>query len=149
MLQRIQSIYLLLAALVIFSLFLFPLVHNVYLDGRPVSIMVTGVYQDLNGRQSHTESFTALTIGTAIIGLVPLAIIFLYKNRKQQIQLCLLGILLSVLIVVMYVSQMNKLVKPTLALSCVFPVMIVIGYFMAFRNIRKDEKLIKTLDKLR
>jgi hypothetical protein len=25
----------------------------------------------------------------------------------------------------------------------------VVGYFMAFRNIRKDEKLVKSLDKLR
>jgi hypothetical protein len=44
---------------------------------------------------------------------------------------------------------MNKLVKPTLALSCILPFAIATGYFMAYRCIRKDEKLIKTLDKLR
>jgi hypothetical protein len=76
-------------------------------------------------------------------------IIFLYKNRKQQMQLCMVGILLSVLLIVLYFMQMNKLIKPVLALSCIFPFVIVVGYFMAFRDIRKDEKLIKTLDKLR
>jgi hypothetical protein len=64
-------------------------------------------------------------------------------------QLCLAGILLSVLLIILYIMQMNKLIKPVLALSCIFPFAIVAGYFMAFRNIRKDEKLIKTLDKLR
>ena len=64
-------------------------------------------------------------------------------------QLCILGILLSLLIIFLYFLQMNKLVKPILALSCIFPVIFLIGYFMAFRNIRKDEKLVKSLDKLR
>jgi hypothetical protein len=64
-------------------------------------------------------------------------------------QLCLVGILLSAMIVVLYILKMNKLVKPTLALSCILPCAVIVGYFMAFRNIRKDEKLIKTLDKLR
>ncbi len=87
-----------------------------------------------------------LTGGSIILSTV---IIFLFKNRKQQMQLCLLGLLLSVLIIVLYILKMNKLVKPTLALSCVLPFAVVVGYFMAFRNIRRDEKLIKTLDKLR
>ncbi len=30
------------------EIFLFPLLHNVYVDGKPVSFMVTGVYQDVN-----------------------------------------------------------------------------------------------------
>jgi uncharacterized RDD family membrane protein YckC len=76
-------------------------------------------------------------------------IIFLFKNRRQQMQLCLLGLLLSVLIVVLYILKMNKLIKPTLALWCIFPFAIITGYFMAFRNIRQDEKLVKSLDKLR
>ena len=59
------------------------------------------------------------------------------------------GLLLSVLIIVLYILQMKKLIKPTLALSCIFSFAIVVGYFMAFRNIRKDEKLVKSLDKLR
>ena len=67
MLQRIQSIYLLLASLAIFALFLFPLAQAVYVNGSPLSLMVTGVYQDVNGARVHTEFFVALTIATAII----------------------------------------------------------------------------------
>ncbi|MBK7678934.1 MAG: DUF4293 family protein [Chitinophagaceae bacterium] len=31
----------------------------------------------------------------------------------------------------------------------ILPFIIVISYYMAFQNIRKDEKLVKSLDKLR
>src|SRR5450432_3541228 len=96
MLQRIQSIYLFLAALVLFALFLFPLVHNVYVDGKPLTIMVTGVFQDVNGQPTHTQFFVALTAATVVVGLIPLIIIFLYKNRKQQIALCYSAILVII-----------------------------------------------------
>jgi lipopolysaccharide export LptBFGC system permease protein LptF len=75
--------------------------------------------------------------------------IFLFKSRKQQMILCLVGLLLSLIMVIIYISQMGKLNKPTLALWCILPFLIMAGYFMAFKLIRKDEKLIKTLDKLR
>lgn len=85
MIQRIQSIYLLLASLALFALFLFPLAHNIYVDGKPLTIMVTGVYQDVNGQNTQTQFFLGITIATAVIALVPLVIIFLYKNRKRQV----------------------------------------------------------------
>src|SRR5437868_13888848 len=81
MLQRIQSIYLFLASLAIYALFLFPLVHGVYVNGKPSTISVTGVFQDVNGQMAHTQFFGGLTVATAVIGLIPLIIIFLYKNR--------------------------------------------------------------------
>ncbi|HWR33110.1 MAG TPA: DUF4293 family protein, partial [Chitinophagaceae bacterium] len=87
-----------------------------------------------------------LTGGSIILSTV---IIFLFKNRKQQMQLCLLGLLLSVILVILYFLQMSKLIKPTLALSSILPFAVIAGYFMAFRNIHKDEKLVKSLDKLR
>jgi hypothetical protein len=45
MIQRIQSIYLLLAGILIFALYLFPLAHNVDLNGILTTIKVTGLYQ--------------------------------------------------------------------------------------------------------
>ena len=86
---------------------------------------------------------------TGVSLILSTVIIFLFKNRKQQMKFCLLGLLLSVIIIILYIMQVNKLIKPTLALSCILPFAIVAGYYLAFRNIRKDEKLIKTLDKLR
>ena len=69
--------------------------------------MVTGVFQDVNGQHTHTQFFMGLTIATAVIGLIPLIIIFLYKNRKQQIALCYSALL----VIIGYSFWMSQTVK--------------------------------------
>jgi hypothetical protein len=155
MLQRIQSIWLLLASLSIYALFFFPLVHNVYVDGKALTIMVTGVFQDMNGQMSHTQFFAGLTIATAIIGLIPLVIIFLYKNRKQQVALCY-----SAMLVIVGLSfWMSQCVKPVMGdtkidahnwgIGLLLSSASMIFLVMAIRNIQRDEKLVKSADRLR
>ncbi|ASU32868.1 DUF4293 domain-containing protein [Mucilaginibacter xinganensis] len=155
MLQRIQSIYLLLASLALFALFLFPLVHNVYVDAKPITLMVTGVYQDINGQNTHTEFFLGLTIATAIVALLPLVLIFLYKNRKQQITLCYIA-LVAIVGYSFWLSQAAKKVMGSvqidthnwgigLFLSSISMLLIL----LAIRAIKSDEKLVKSADRLR
>jgi hypothetical protein len=155
MLQRIQSIYLLFAAIVIFALYLFPLTHNIYIDNIPNTIKVTGIYQDINGAQKLVTPFTALSIANAVVGLVPLAIIFLYKNRKQQITFCY-G---AILVVIGYSFWMSQTVKTATGGFEMKPSNLGIGLFLsslsivllilAVKSIQKDEKLVKSADRLR
>ena len=155
MLQRIQSIYLLLASLALFALFLFPLVHNVYVDGKPVDVSVTGVYQDINGVHTHTQFFAGLTIATAIIAIVPLIIIFLYKNRKQQIALAYS----TILVIIGYSFWLAQEAKSVLGSIQLDTHSWGIGLFLssfslllmllAIRAIKADEKLVKSADRLR
>ena len=155
MLQRIQSIYLLIASLAIFALFLFPLAHNVYIDNKPVTLMVTGVYQDVNGSLSHTQFFVALTIVAAIVGLLPLAVIFLYKNRKQQIAFAY-----SVLLVIIGFSYwMAQTVKDKMGaiqldthnwgIGLFLSSVSIVFLLLAISAIKRDEKLVKSADRLR
>jgi uncharacterized membrane protein len=95
------------------------------------------------------DSNFLLLVCTGASLVLSTAIMFLYKDRKLQLRLCMAGLLLATIIIVLYITQMNKMTKSTLALFAVLPFIIVIGYYMAFRNIRKDEKLVKSLDKLR
>ena len=155
MIQRVQSIYLFLAALAIFALFLFPLVHNVYVDNKPTTIMVTGTYQDVNGQQTHIEHFVALTAVTAIAGIIPLIVLFLYKNRKQQIALCYSGMLL-IIGYSFWIAQASKAVVGDINLQTnnygigmlLCPLAIVF-FLLAIKGIQRDEKLIKSADRLR
>lgn len=140
MIQRQQTLWLLLSAIAAILSFMFPFVVGGEIVGKstvPSTLRVDG----------GSNFFLLVLTGASLI--LSSVIIFLFKNRKQQMLLCLAGMLLSVLIIVLYILQMNKLIKPTLALSCIFPFAIEVGYFMGFRNIRKDEKLVKSLDKLR
>jgi ABC-type transport system involved in cytochrome bd biosynthesis fused ATPase/permease subunit len=155
MLQRIQSVYLLLACLALYTLFLFPFAHNVYVDGKPASIMITGVYEDVNGMRTHTQFFVALTVATVIIGLVPLVIIFFYKNRKRQIALCY-GAILVIIGYSFWVSQTVKEVMGSIQLDThnwgigLFLTTISLLFIVfAFKAIQRDEKLVKSADRLR
>jgi RsiW-degrading membrane proteinase PrsW (M82 family) len=155
MLQRIQSIYLLFASLVLFALFFFPLAHNVYVSGKPVSIMVTGIFQDVNGAQQNTESFTALTAITAIAALIPLVVIFLYKNRKQQITICYVAIA----VLIGYSFWMAQTVKKaigsvqldthTMGIGIFLTSLSIVLLILAAKSIQRDEKLVKSADRLR
>nr|WP_294946296.1 DUF4293 domain-containing protein [uncultured Mucilaginibacter sp.] len=155
MLQRIQSIYLLAASIVMFGLFLFPLAHNIYVDGKLVNITVTGIYEILNGQEKHIVTFTALTAVTAIIALVPLAVIFLYKNRKKQINFCYIAILA----LIGYSFWMAQTVKnvvggitleyKNMGVGLFLTSLSIILIIFAFKAIQRDEKLVRSADRLR
>ncbi|MES2808930.1 MAG: DUF4293 domain-containing protein [Bacteroidota bacterium] len=155
MLQRIQSIYLFAAGLVIAALFIFPLINNAYVDGQALTIKVTGVYQNINGQQAQTQFFTALTIGTALVALLPLVVVFMYKDRKKQINFCYLLMLINI----GYSYWAAQVVKNTIGdaylnmsnygvgiiLLSVSLILIVLGQ----KSIQKDEKLVRSADRLR
>ncbi len=155
MLQRIQSIYLLLASLVIFALFLFPLVHNVYVDGVPSTIKITGIFQDVNGAQTHTQTFITLIAATAVVAILPLILIFLYKNRKQQVMLCY-GYILVVFGYSFWMAQTVKsftggaeLTTNNFGIGMLLSSISVVLMIFAAKAIQRDEKLVKSADRLR
>lgn len=155
MIQRIQSIYLFFAGLVIFALYLFPLAHDVFLNGMSSTIKVTGIYQNVNGQLNHTQVFAALSVVTSIVALLPLVIIFLYRNRKQQVALCYSAIL----VIIGYSFWVAQTVKNAtggitlgtnnmgigIFLSCIAIFLVI----MALKAIQKDEKLVRSADRLR
>ena len=155
MLQRIQSVYLLLASLVIFALFLFPLVHNVYVAGVPSTIKVTGVYQDVSGAQSNTQSFILLIAATVIVAVLPLVLIFWYKKRKRQMMLCYAYIL----VVFGYSFWMAQTVKSltggadlttnNFGIGILLSPIAIVLILAAAKGIQRDEKLVKSADRLR
>jgi hypothetical protein len=155
MLQRIQSIYLFLAGLAILALFLFPLAHNVYVDNVPTAIKVTGTYIDVNSVQVVKDHFVALSAVTAIVSIIPFIIIFLFRNRKQQIALSYSAILV-IIGYSFWIAQTAKSVTGGVTLEAsnfgiglfLCPVAILM-LILAIKNIQKDEKLIKSADRLR
>ena len=140
MIQRQQTLWLLLATVAAILSFMFPFVTGT--ETVDNSTMTRSAEIDAGSR----FLILILTIATTAVSFIT---IFLFKNRKQQIWLCLAGILIAALLILLYIMETNKLIKPTLALFCVLPFLVLVGYYLAFRNIRKDEKLIKSLDKLR
>jgi hypothetical protein len=138
MIQRIQTIWLLLAALFAAITFRFPFYNGDWLRDTVQSPV------DLNA-----ETTTWLTIVTILTGAVAFFSIFLYNNRKLQLRLTYAGILLTILLLVLYFLEMTHFASGSIALWCIFHFAILGFYILAAKNIRHDQKLIRSLDRLR
>jgi peptidoglycan/LPS O-acetylase OafA/YrhL len=138
MIQRIQHLWLFLASLVSAGQFL----TNIYHDDSPWILSVGNDY-----------SLLLLTV--LLIGL-PLVTIFMYKNRATQRNLVWLTIFINaafVALMLFWVSRHNEGTSApqngTYWIGSVLPIMSFIMLIAALRGIRKDEKIIKSLDRLR
>jgi hypothetical protein len=139
MLQRIQSIWLLLAAICAFlTIRLSFYSGNIETPGQPAS------FQFLNA--GFNIWILILTVALVCIAAID---IFLYKNRKLQGRLALLGILLSLLNIFLYYKQTRKFTVGNYDLTAVLAILIPVLFFLAFRGIYRDQKLVKSLDRLR
>jgi Ca2+/Na+ antiporter len=138
MLQRIQSIWLLLVAAFAAITFRFPFYTGDWSgDAVPTNI-------DLNALTTGW-----LTILTVITGALAFVTIFLFDNRKLQLRLSYLGIFLALILLVMYFLEMGRFTSGTISLWCIFYFAMLGCYILAARGIWKDQKLIKSMDRLR
>jgi len=157
MIQRIQTIWLLLASGTLLLLFLFPYLQ--YFDGFGVAmaIKITGIYQGVSAGVIQTKSFILQTITTVIVALIPLITIFNYKNRKKQLKITYLNILITLLLGAWFyftaqsaVQDVNKSIElGNIGIGALLVPINVIFLFLAIKGIKNDEKLIKSVDRLR
>ena len=135
MIQRQQSLWLLLSTIAAVLSYLFPFFTGQLKDGK---------YSQLNASTNFL-----LMILTGISIALSLITIFLYKDRKLQLRLCLTGVAFSILILIIYFIQTKKFQTGSTSLSCLFAFAVFAGYILAARGIWKDQKLVKTLNRLR
>lgn len=148
MIQRIQTVWLLLAALFGAALFMFGILTIKYTgtDG-------TEIKQSL---QLLEYSYLLAVLAIAVVAL-PVIAIFMFKNRKLQMSLAILAIVLNIGFLAYYLmgieSFKNAHVPPvtssSFGVASFMPVVAIIFLFMAISGIRKDNKLVKSLDRLR
>ncbi len=157
MIQRIQTVWLLLSSLVLFALFLFPYVSYIDLVGLGKNIYVSGVYSSVNNVATKESTFLLMSIATVVLALIPLFIIFKFRNRKLQLTLILIQVILICLFAIWMFIAANSilsLINQSIGASNIgigfflLPVSIVL-LGLAIRGIRNDNKLIKSADRLR
>lgn len=140
MIQRIQSLYLLLGCIAVAA----PLYLRVWLQHTDaVNPMVDIIVQIVAGL-------------TALLALV---VIFLHSDRPKQYRLTLIVQVLTLLVIVailsvLYLSGNLPGVSETPVLSTTFSVVLLpflayIFFFLARRGINKDIELVKSMDRLR
>jgi hypothetical protein len=73
----------------------------------------------------------------------------MYKNRRQQIWLTVAAAGLSIINIILYFSELKKFTSGNMALTSVFALAIRFFLLLAINGMWKDEKLVKSLDRLR
>ena len=141
MIQRIQTLWLLLAVglgIVSFKTAFYSGHRINDIIPKPV-VFVTAGYNIL------------LTACTACICFASFITIFLFKNRKLQFRFCVLSLIVSVLNLLLYYwqSQSFDRSESEISLTAIIPAAIPLLLFFASRGIWKDEKLVKSTDRLR
>ena len=151
MLQRIQSLYLFIASVMMAALYKIPLL-SLKSDTEVFIISYEGM-TDFASQELISQNLTGFILFLAAV-LLPLATIFMFKNRKFQIKLTNYTILLNaafLLVNAYYVFQIFKQldVKIGFELGMLLPVLSIVFLFLAKRYIRKDEELIRSVDRIR
>ncbi|MFT5185216.1 MAG: hypothetical protein ACI84C_002354 [Flavobacteriales bacterium] len=155
MLQRIQSIYLLLASLLLLAVVLFPLFA---FDGASTSFILK-MCSFSNGEESlsiPTLYWVWLSLAW-LTGLMLLTSLFGFKNRKGQMKRGRLAyvLILAVLVCGYFTGGAAEDMLPegtwtnVYGIAFYLPAAALAFNFLANRSIKGDEDLVKSLDRLR
>ena len=129
MLQRIQTVWIFLAVL-----------GTVFLNITAQDFDILGEYLTINA-------------STVILILLGVASIFSFKNRKRQVLLNNISIIINALLIGLLAYWLLNLSGgiqfPEKGIEPVFPLISVICLLLANIYIRKDERLVKSVDRLR
>ena len=125
MIQRIQTVYLLFAFCLMAALVFIPF-----------------------------SSLLMIMIDAGIIAVLAAIAIFLYKKRNLQIKISYVMLLLLVLMYALFfIFDQQSLpftkIFQNVRFTFIFPLIAAVFIYLAMRGIRKDEKLVRSLDRLR
>ena len=159
MIQRVQTLYVLLATIFTGLLLFVPLassdISNMHADLTAWGIYVTDMTN--NGLITQVLSHSWFGILLTVTTLLPFATIFLYKNRKRQMLLCIVEIILLAVSagLLIYLQQTDMLIKgmaqPKFVLLSQSGLLLlsIVSVWIARRRIAKDEALVRSLDRIR
>jgi hypothetical protein len=164
MIQRIQTLFLALAIVALIVLFFYPVISiteftNVkgeQLETDYYTLLATGIDDPSPDTKPQVAGFVAYPITAVAIAIIILLAyaISRYKNRLHQIKLNKFSILLNVFLIAGIFLNYPKLfadVPITIGLEtgAYFPLVSLVLIVVANRYIMKDEKLVRSIDRLR
>ena len=156
MIQRKQSIFLLLSAIALGLLFYFPLASFI---GDKDSLVLY-IYKLISLVPDNTPSLPnyfilpALTMNMLLV-MLTIVTVFLFKNRKLQLNIVRIILILLMIMIggffFYYVDVLENLSGglTDYDIGAYMPLIAFVFYIFAYRGIMSDEKLIRSADRLR
>lgn len=148
MLQRIQSVFLLLVIVICIVMMYVPIYEVIHQNLTPADALTS------TNPQFTVFSSSILVIINGAIALLAFVSIFLYKNRHLQIRVANLALLIDLIFLgLLFFSAdatsttMNA--KVHYLFGSYFPIINAIFLFVAVRFIKRDDDLVRSADRLR
>jgi hypothetical protein len=147
MIQRIQTVFILVAGLLVGSLYVLKFA-DLSVNNELHTFTAFGIFK------GETMVFDGLPIMIliGIITLVHLFVIFIYKKRIRQIRMLAFTIVLLIGLfgLFFYFTYAGfDGAKIAFKAPVIFPVLAIILDYLAIRAIGKDEALIRSMDRIR
>lgn len=156
MIQRIQTLFLLLALACLTVFFFFPFGNVIIQDQKGISDVALGLYGADFSTDNGMQNFSTLPLLIIISLSVATTVltIFLYKRRILQIRLCVFNAIISLgcsglALFFLYQASEKFGIDFSTNVLIVLPVVAAIFMFLALRSIAKDEALVRSIDRLR
>lgn len=161
MIQRIQSIYLVLAGF--FSAFTFfePVCSFIKQQASTTYCFCMSSCEYYNQATSNpiVDSITnrhpwGLAVMATLTTLLAIIAIFNYKNRKKQVKIVNIA---TITTIVWYIALAAYTLSvkgrtgftPTFEIGCLFPLLSLLTLYLAKRAIKHDEALVRAADRIR
>jgi len=147
MIQRIQTVYMLISAILLGLLFAFPFAEILHNN----ELLVFNIRGIIKGDELFANGWPIALLIAILLGVHVFAI-FQYKKRIRQIRLMTFAILSNIgLFGMFYFFTYYSFdgAEISFKLPVVFPIIAMILDYLAIRGIGKDEALIRSLDRLR
>ena len=139
MIQRIQTVWLLLASVcAILSVKL-----SFYSGNKLDELTKAKVFSSLNGSDKVLSFMVGFMVAASLIA------IFSYKNRIRQLRIVVAVALVAIINIILYILDIKSFVEGQYSISSIVTFLIPLFLLLAARNIWKDEKLVKSADRLR
>ena len=155
MIQRIQTIYLFLAVVVLCLCLMMPVgvfhPEAMGVDATMFNLAIVSTNPALQVPCLHQS--TPLFLVLVIVCIIALAAIFLFKHRKLQARLCSVSIFLCAVWYVLYFVYGYLVgIEGTvfgLKLGMGLPFLAVVLLYLARRGVLADERLVRAADRIR
>ena len=150
MIQRIQSLWLLLATASTAIMFFLPLAEISTADAEVYSLNFFSIKTVTDSTVVHTAYSLSGLVG--IVTFLSFICVFLFKKRNLQMRICMFNSLLIIGIIALTAYFTYFVVKDSEALpgiAATFPLIAFIFTLMARRAVKKDEELVSSVDRIR
>jgi len=154
MIQRIQSVFLLFSAIFSLLILIIPISYIGDNTGDVIKFTIIGFYTLSDSIYQLTTINYSLIILLAVIFMINIVAIFLYKKRNIQMRLSIYSIVLNIGLLFLFFYYIYQItnglsVKYSFSFSLIIPLIILTLNILAFRSIKKDDNLIKSMNRLR